>query len=96
MSSDATNIVASVVRSLEPDKSLSVSQRASEIAQAQLADESVSLLHRVRTPATDALTRNKIKNEHEQRRRQFERHQNSTLDNEENDDVDGPHIDVVV
>lgn len=95
MSPDATNIVASIARSLEPDRSPSASQRASEVAQGQIADESLSMLHLKRTSATDAVSRNKIRHDHEERRRRFERHKRFSYMEEDNDG-DEPHIDVVV
>lgn len=95
MSPDPTNIVASVLRSVEPNRSPSASQRASEIAQGQLAGEAADVLGIKRTPAADALAKNKIKQEHEYKRRHFERQGNPSSDQQDDND-DGSLFDVVV
>ena len=95
MSPDASNIIASVMRSLDPNRSLSASSRASEIAQGQVAIEAVDKVNQKRTSAPDAISKNKIRHEHEYKRRHYERRNNPSPDQEE-DNGDGSHIDVVV
>lgn len=96
MGSDPTNIVSSILRSVEPNRSPSSSQRASEVAQSQLTGEAANVLGIKRTNAADALDKNKIKQEHEYRRRHFERQNDVSSDEDENEDDGESGIDVVV
>ena len=73
MASEAANLAGSVGKSLEVDRSPGATQRASEMAQDQLAGESVAALTRKKPDAADELRRSRIKREHERRRRDTER-----------------------
>lgn len=96
MSADASNIAASVARSLEVDRTTHPTQRSSEIAQDQLAGESVAALHKEAPNATNQITREKIRQERERRRRELE-HRLSHPQTEDGSDDEGttPSLDVI-
>lgn len=76
-------------------QSPSISQRANDVAQAQLTGESAAVLARKKADAADQLRRDKIRQEREQRRREFERRAETGPDEAQDDD--GPSVlDVVV
>lgn len=73
MGLDAAHLAASLAKSREVERSPSAVQRASEIAQEQLAVESAAAFHVKKPDATDQLERQKIRQERERRRREQER-----------------------
>lgn len=77
------------------DRPPGVSQRASDIQQVHLTGESAAILARKKADASEAMRRDKIRHEREQRRRQFEHHAQDEPGEGENED-DGPLLDVVV
>ncbi len=94
MGPESTHLPASVVKSAEVDRSPSATQRASEIAQEELAGESAAALARKKAAAADALTREKIRQDRERRRREMERREHHSGANGSDED-DGPILDVV-
>lgn len=97
MGSDASNLAASVAKSLDVDRSPGATQRASEIAQDQLAGESVAALTRKKPDAADELRRARIRQEHERRRRQIERRAGGTSASDRDPDSDdSAGVDVMV
>lgn len=94
MGPDAGNIVSSVARSLDSDRSPHATQRASDAAQAELAEESFAVLNTKKAEAATQLNREKIRREHEKRRREMERR---AADGTEDDLSEvGSGLDVVV
>lgn len=93
MSSDGTGSIP-FVRPLELDRSPNSSQRASEIAQEQLAGESAVALDREKAAAAEQLRREKTRQEREHKRRLLER-QNSGAGYGNKADPDGGIFDVV-
>lgn len=73
MGPDASHIVSSVAKSLDVDRSPNATQRASEVSQEMLAGESTAALTRKKTEAAVQLSKEKIRREHEKRRRDMER-----------------------
>lgn len=73
MGPDAARIISSVAKSIDIDRSPSATQRASEIAQDQLASESVAVVNRKRTDAAGRLQQARMRLEREKRRRELER-----------------------
>ena len=73
MGPDAANIVSSLARSMDVDRAPNVTQRASDAAQAELAEESFAVLDHKKAEAATQLNREKIRREHEKRRREMER-----------------------
>lgn len=97
MGSDASHLAASVAKSTEVDRSPGATQRASEIAQDQLAGESVAALTRKKPDAADELRRARIRQEHERRRRRMEREAGEARPSDEYPDSDdGAGMDVMV
>ena len=95
MGSEAANLAGSVGKSLEVDRSPGATQRASEIAQDQLAGESVAALTRKKPDAADELRRSRIRREHERRRRETEREAQSSRSDQHADVDDDGGLDVV-
>ena len=95
MAPDSTTLAASVAKSVEVERLPSATQRASEIAQEQIADESVHALTAKKPSATDQLQRQKIRQDHERRRRELERRAAHPDSGEEDDPEGGPILDVV-
>jgi len=95
MASEAANLAASVSKSLEVDRSPGTTQRASEIAQDQLAGESVAALTRKKPDAADELRRSRIRREHERRRREMERKAQSSDSDQRAEMDDDSGLDVV-
>ena len=73
MGPESANLAGSVAKSLEVDRSPHATQRASEIAQDQLAGESVAALTRKAPSAANHVRREKIRQDRERRRRELER-----------------------
>ena len=92
---EATHLPVSVARPGEVDRSPGVTQRASEIAQDQLARETAEALGRRRPAAADQITRDKIRRERERRRREFERRALSAKGADPADGDDRSAFDVV-
>jgi hypothetical protein len=93
MGLDAAHLAATLAKAREVERSPSAIQRASEIAQEQLAGESAAILHTKKTDAATELERQKIRQERERRRREIERR---TAEDESSDDSPGgPSLDVV-
>jgi len=76
------------------DKPPGVYQRASDIQQVHLTNESAAILARKRADASERMRRDKIRHEREQRRRQFEHHTQDEPGDGESEDG-GPLLDVV-
>ena len=96
MGPDASNVVGSIAKSLELDRSPGVTQRASDVSQDQLAGESVVAMGRKKADAADELRRARIRQEHERKRREMERRaREGVVDQEVDEDSDGG-LDVVV
>ena len=97
MGSDASNLAASAAKSVDVDRSPGATQRASEIAQDQLAGESVAALTRKKPDAADELRRARIRQEHERRRRRMERDAaGARSSDEDSDSGDSSAMDVMV
>jgi len=96
MGPDSANLAASVAKSLEVERSPSATQRASEVAQDQLASEAVGALSRIRPDAAESLRRARIKQERERRRRELERYGAPTFSDDHTDEESGPGLDVMV
>jgi len=94
MGPDASHIAGAIARSVEVDRSPSASQRANEIAQDQLAGESVSQLALRKADAAAQVRREKIRQDRERRRREMERHGFAPREDDDSDD-DGALLDVV-
>ena len=95
MASEAANLAASVSKSLEVDRSPGATQRASEMAQDQLAGESVAALTRKKPDAADELRRSRIRRNHERRRREMERKAQSSDSDRRAEIDDDSGLDVV-
>lgn len=95
MGPDAANLAASVAKSHEVDRSPGATQRASEIAQDQLAGESVEALHRKMPNAAEQVQRERIRRERERRRRELERRMGQNDSDASADSGDSPMLDVV-
>ena len=96
MCPDASNIAASVAKSLEVDRTSRPTQRASEIAQDQLAGESVAALQRKAPDAATQVRREKIRQDRERRRRELERRMSHPdPPSDEEDGSSGLSLDVV-
>ena len=76
MSFYASNVVASVVKAVNPDNSLAASQRVAGAAQDQLAAQGVSEADRRKVETSDKLEKLRLKRNEEQgeRKRQHPRH----------------------
>ena len=94
MGPDAANVAASVAKSLEVDRSPHSTQRASEIAQEELAGEGVAALVRKAPDAANQVRREKIRQDRERRRRELERRM-AHPDSGEDASEDAPGLDVV-
>ena len=92
MGPESTNLASSVAKSVEVDRSPHATQRASEIAQDQLAGESVAALTRKAPDAASQVRREKIRQDRERRRRELERR----VGHEQSGDEDGPDVDVTL
>ncbi len=95
MASEAANLAASVSKSLEVDRSPGATQRASEVAQDQLAGESVAALTRKKPDAADEIRKSQIKRDHERRRREMERKTQSSNSGQHAETDDDGGLDVV-
>ena len=96
MGSDASNVVGSIAKSLEVDRSPGATQRASDVSQDQLAGESVATMGRKKADAADELRRARIRQEHERRRREMERRAREAVADQEMDEDSDGGLDVVV
>ncbi len=95
MGLDAAHLAASLAKAREVERSPSATQRASEIAQEQLAGESAAAFHVKKPNATDQLERQKVRQDRERKRREIERRAaQSDAQNGSNPD-EGPSLDVV-
>ena len=93
MEPSAASLAASVVRTIEVDRTPGSSQRQSEIMQAQLAEASEVLHYMKKTDASSNLNKDRIRREREQKRRDLERH--SFQQNAKNNDDDNCLFDTV-
>ncbi len=95
MGPDAANLVSSIAKSLEVDRSPGANQRASAIGQKQLAEESIAAMSRKKTAAADQLRQARIRHERERKRRESEKRMKQNHSNVKSDET-GSVIDVVV
>lgn len=91
---DALNIASSLAKSVEVDRSPGTTQRASDIAQAQLTTEEAAELLLKKTDALESVRRDKIRQDREKRRRELERHMLEP-DEESDEDEGDSHLDAV-
>lgn len=73
MDTDPTGLTGSVSRLFGAGKSLGSTQRASELAQDQLADESVNALNRKSPNQANGVSREKIRRDRERRQKEHQR-----------------------
>lgn len=92
---DALNIVSSLTKSIEIDRSPGVTQRASDIAQDQITAQETAALSLKKTDALEQLRRDKIRQDREQRRREMERHMLDSDEDEKDQDDGESHLDAV-
>ena len=95
MGLDAAHLAASLAKSREVERSPSATQRASEIAQEQLAGESAAVFGMKKADAADPLQRQKIRQERERRRREIERRAAQPEHYDDSGEDAGQSIDVV-
>lgn len=93
MSSDGAGFIP-FVKPLELDRSTNSSQRASDIAQEQLAGESAAAFNQEKAAAVEQLRREKTRQERERKRRLLER-QSSDDRPSDKTGLDGDIFDVV-
>lgn len=92
---DALNIVSSLAKSTEVDRSPGATQRASDVSQEQIAGEEAAALSQKRTDAMEQLRRDKIRQDRERRRHELERHGIDSSDDEPDQEDGESHLDVV-
>ena len=95
MGPEAAHIAASIAKSQEVQRSPGASQRASDIEQAQLADESAFAHSAIKADAADHVEQAKRKNERERRRRELERRGEQLAEDDGDGPDEGPAFDMV-
>ena len=95
MGPESSNLAGSVAKSLEVDRSPNATQRASEIAQDELAEESVAALTRKAPSAANQVRREKIRQDRERRRRELERRVGHEKTEDGDDSGEDTTLDVV-
>lgn len=94
MGMDASSIAASIAKSMEMERTPSATQRASDVSQGLLAEESVAVLHQKKTTKTERVQQEKVRRERERKRRELERRM-AHRDSDESDDGGRSVLDVV-
>lgn len=95
MEPDVTGLSGSVARMIGVEKVMGSTQRASEIAQDQLASESLQALNARAPGRTNGVSREKIRRDRETRRRERERRLAHLKAKEPAEPNDGTGIDLI-
>jgi len=91
---EALHLAATVMKSVQADRSPGATQRASSVSQEQIAQEGVAALDVKKTDALEHLRREKIRQERERRRRNMERHALDMSDDADQQDGES-HLDLI-
>lgn len=95
MGPEAAHIAASLAKSQEVQRSPGVTQRASDVEQAQFAAESASAHSTIKADAAEHIETTKRKHERERRRRELERQGEHPAEDEGREPGDGSTFDMV-
>lgn len=95
MTTDGSFIAGNIARSLEIDRTTIQTPRSLDDAQSQLDSEHETMARIKKAQSTEPLQKDRVRRERDQRRRQMEREsKNQSKGNNQNED-DGPSLDLV-
>lgn len=95
LSTDGSYIAGSVARSMEIDRTIIQTPRATDLAQAQLVSEHKAKVETKRTQNAEQLYKDKVRRERDERRRHMERHHKDFEKDKDAREDEGPSLDLI-